>query len=124
MGYSFAVKPKIVGIMRHKDPSCRGSECKLRRVVNSREARLESRRHVNTATAKTSRDATRYVLVQMKSDRHPLGCFFDMLLAQLFFDRGRMLWPHLLFECAFRPHLLLDLVEVFKVVGERCMDVG
>jgi hypothetical protein len=64
------------------------------------------------------------VLVQVETDGHRSGCFFQAFLAELRFEQGRLAAAELLRECALVSHLLLDLVDVLKIVGQRGVDAG
>ena len=124
VGHALRMEPEKVIVLCHESASGRCGELKLRNVGPADQARVRGSGHVDVAPPKTGRDVGRDVFVQVKTNGHRSGCFFQPLLAQLRFEQRWIVTAEFVRKRAFRLHLLLDLFEVIEVVGEGGVDVG
>ena len=124
MGCALGMKPKEVDVLCYEHTSRGGGKRKLGGIIGPSQPGIGRSRHIDVPAAKAGCDGGGNVFIQMKADRHSLGRFLQPLLAQLRFNERRMIAAGFVHQRPFSPHVILDLLDVIEVVGQRGMDVG
>ena len=96
----------------------------MRQIGRADQARVGSHGYVDVPPPETGRDLGGNVFIKVKADGHRSGCSFEAFLAQFRVQLGWMAAVEFFRVRALVPHLLLDLVQVVEIVGERRVNIG
>jgi hypothetical protein len=111
------MKPEKIRVVRDDDALMLPSEREVLFIRSAKEACLGWRGHVDAAATKRLRDGEVNVLVKMESESHRHPCL--RIRCRLMLSLSEVLDE---FFVSF--HLLLNLVPMDVVIGERGVDVG